>query len=322
MAVALILGVAATAGAQQQPPTKRDTTRATARDTTARDSTLRDATARRGARRGTARTPRAGGEVSRDSAMRNTGLRVRKDEGAARATPASDVSRVPASPTTSPTTTPNPTSAVPSTTPPSTTPPSTTMPSTTPSMTPSPTTSPMPSAMPSATADAATSALVTSLQTDAHALALLHEANVGEIEVSRRAQTQARDSAVRAYATTMVTEHGALDQQATALAQQAGITPALPDSQLPRLQSSELTALPTPTAAEPAGTPPTGDAAFDKAYIDGQVAAHTRTLAIVDAAIGKAQDATLRTMLQDRVRPTVAAHLAAARQLQQRLGTR
>ena len=47
-----------------------------------------------------------------------------------------------------------------------------------------------------------------------------------------------------------------------------------------------------------------------------------RTLALVDAAIERAQNAELRAMLQTEVRPRVASHLDAARALQQRLGGR
>jgi putative membrane protein len=164
--------------------------------------------------------------------------------------------------------------------------------------------------------DVATSALVTSMLTDAHAVALLHESNLAEIQAGTLAQREARDSAVRAFATMMVNDHGALDQRASALAQQVGVTPALPDSQLPRLQATEAAALPTPGGAA------TGASPFDSAYVAQQVAAHTRTLALVDAAIGRAQAAELRTMLQTEVRPRVVAHLDAARQLQQRLGGR
>jgi len=60
--------------------------------------------------------------------------------------------------------------------------------------------------------------------------------------------------------------------------------------------------------------------AFDRAYVAQQVTAHARTLALVDAAISRAQQAELRTMLESQVRPSVAAHLQQAQQLQQRLG--
>jgi putative membrane protein len=171
-------------------------------------------------------------------------------------------------------------------------------------------------AAPSATMPGATTmsaeatAIVASLQTDAHAMALLHASNMAEIDAGNVAQKQARDSAVRMFAEHMVTEHTALDQQGTALATQLSVTPALPDSQLPQLSAQGMQSL------NAAATD------FDRAYVAQQVADHQRTLALVDAAIQKTQNEQLRTALQTQVRPKVAEHLQHAQQLQQRLGGR
>ena len=213
-------------------------------------------------------------------------------------------------------------------------------------------------------ARAAVAPILATMRTDAHAMALLHESNLSEIEAGRRAQREATDSAVRAFAARMVEDHTALDQQGTALAQRLNVTPALPDSALPQLQARELQALPmgTPSAApsgvmrtdstmrrpdstmaRPDSTPMArtdstmaradttmrhagmmhGTAGpFDQAYVTHQVAAHARTLALVDAAIQRAQQAELRTTLETQVRPKVAEHLRMAQELQTRLGGR
>jgi putative membrane protein len=218
---------------------------------------------------------------------------------------------------------------------------------------------------------AAAAPIIASMQTDANALALLHESNLAEVRAGERAQREARDPAVRAFAAQMVSDHNALDQQGMTLGQRLGIAPTLPDSTLPQLQERELQALPTGTGASGSGattggvtggttgapvtrdssnapnptlpssgaptagtTPVTGDTTsrapgamggmasdFDRAYVAQQVAAHARTLALVDAAVQRAQQAELRTMLESQVRPSVAAHLQTAQQLQQRLGT-
>lgn len=156
--------------------------------------------------------------------------------------------------------------------------------------------------------DAAFAGVVASLKSDANAVALLHESNVGEIQAGTLAQQSARDSAVRAFAERMVREHTTLDERGTALAQQNGVTPALPDSTLPQMQAAELRTL--------------SGAEFDRAYVDHQVMAHRRTLALVDAAIARGSNAALKTALQSEVRPAVAEHLEMAVQLQQRLGGR
>jgi putative membrane protein len=315
VAAALALAAGAASGVAAQQPTTgtpraqrdsariADSTRAAARDT-----------ARRGATGRGARTRSAGGEVDRTTGVPGAGVRVTKEQGAAAPT----TTPTPTPTTTTPTATPTNPTAPTSTTPPgmpstSPTPTSPTTPDVAPTTPGQPATPGAPTAgLPPAGGELATSALVSSLVTEAHAVALLHEANLAEIEAGTRAQREARDSAVRAFATMMVTDHQALDQKAAALAQQAGVTAALPDSQLPRLQASDMAALPTAGAG----------AAFDSAYVAQQVAAHGRTLALVDAAIERAQNAELRTMLQTEVRPKVMAHLDAARQLQQRLGGR
>lgn len=150
----------------------------------------------------------------------------------------------------------------------------------------------------------------TSVRSDANVLALLHASNVGEITSSVMAQARGTDSAVKAFAAMMVSEHTTLDQQGNALATQIGVTPALPDSTLPGIQRNESDSLRGATAG----------ADFDRQYIGQQVVAHQRTLNLVDASIPIAQHAELKTALQTQVRPTVSRHLTQARELQSRLG--
>jgi len=147
-------------------------------------------------------------------------------------------------------------------------------------------------------------------RSDADIVALLHESNVGEIQAGTLAQQRATNAAVKRFAQQMVTDHSALDQRGNTLAQQARISPALPDSALPQQQAQEATALQQATGA-----------AFDRAYMAQQVAAHQRTLALVDASIPVASAAALRTMLQSEVRPRVAEHLRTAQELQRQVGT-
>ena len=154
------------------------------------------------------------------------------------------------------------------------------------------------------------SALLSSMTTDAQAMGLLHAANTAEIQAGTLAQRRSQNADVRAFAERMVTEHTQLDQQGSALATQLGLSPMLPDSTLPRLQAEGARMLDSATTA------------FDLAYVTGQVADHQRTLAIVDAAIAKAQNEQLRTALQTQVRPAVAMHLQMAQQLAQKLGGR
>ena len=321
--------------ARAQPPSSTDTTRATQDTSRAARDRARDSTRRV--------TRSVGGEVV---------PRVTKD-----APRPARTTRAPTR-TQSPTPTPTPAATPPAT---DTTARMAPTPTPTPAMTPpdSTTGSPMDAAR------AAVAPIVGAMTTEAHAMALLHESNVGEIEAGRRAERQATDSGVRAFAARMVQEHTALDQQATALAQRLNVTPMLPDSALPQLQMRELQALPTGTAPSMMRTDSTmmrrpdstamrtmtprtdstamrmdstmartdttmrhagmmqgGAGSFDAAYVAQQVAAHARTLALVDAAIQRAQQAELRTALETQVRPKVAEHLRMAQELQTRIGGR
>ncbi|HUQ84365.1 MAG TPA: DUF4142 domain-containing protein [Gemmatimonadaceae bacterium] len=152
--------------------------------------------------------------------------------------------------------------------------------------------------------------LISSIQTDAHIMGALHESNVGEIDAGKLAQTAANDAEVKSFATMMVNEHTTLDAQGTSLARQLGVTPALPNNLLPDRQDDELAQLSLTTGTT-----------FDRNYIAQQIMAHTRTLALVDASITKAQNATLKLALQNDVRPHIVQHLQTAQTIKNRIGS-
>jgi putative membrane protein len=151
--------------------------------------------------------------------------------------------------------------------------------------------------------------LAASAQSDERILAILHRSDVGEISAGRVAQERAVDPAVKAFATMMVSEHTRLDEQGNRLAQQINASAVLPDSTLPGILSSDSIAL----RLAPDG------AVFDRTYMAQQVAAHQRTLEVVDAGLPKAKDVQVKTALESQVRPAVARHLALAREIQSRL---
>ncbi|HEV7991078.1 MAG TPA: DUF4142 domain-containing protein [Gemmatimonadaceae bacterium] len=148
------------------------------------------------------------------------------------------------------------------------------------------------------------------VRNDGNILATLHASNLGEISAGMLAQQRGTDSAVKAFGSMMMAEHSQLDQQGATLSQQIAVAPVLPDSTLTRLIRTE-----SDTLRRAAPGP-----AFDRLYIASQIVDHQRTLALVDASIGIAQHAELKTALQSQVRPAVAAHLARAQEIQSRLG--
>jgi predicted outer membrane protein len=130
-------------------------------------------------------------------------------------------------------------------------------------------------------------AIVASLQSDANAMALLHESNLGEIQAGQRAVREASDSAVRAYAQRMITEHTALDAQMMQLGQRLNVAPALPDSTLPQLQQRELQALPSGSGAATGGM--TGGAM----RTDSVAGQPSTTPSSGSALVGTARDSTI-----------------------------
>jgi putative membrane protein len=148
------------------------------------------------------------------------------------------------------------------------------------------------------------------VRNDGNILAVLHASNLGEITAGMLAQQRGTDSAVKAYGAMMMSEHSTLDQQGATLSREIQVVPVPPDSTLQKLIQAESDTLRRAAAG----------AEFDLLYMRQQIVDHQRTLALVDASIGIAQHAELKTALQSQIRPAVAAHLARAQEIQTRLG--
>lgn len=137
-------------------------------------------------------------------------------------------------------------------------------------------------------------------------------ANTIDIETAELAESRTSTPEVLNFAQTMITDHTAVNEQASALAERLGVTPE--DNEVSRsLQAdadngrSELEGL--------------SEDAFDGAYIDREVAFHQTVLdALDDTLIPGATNEELRGLLQ-QVRPAIEAHLEHARELQSSLGT-
>jgi putative membrane protein len=132
-------------------------------------------------------------------------------------------------------------------------------------------------------------------------------ANSIDIDLAKLAQSRTRNPDVKQFATTMVTDHGAVNAQASALAGKLGVTPkdnAVSQSLLKG--ASAARAVIEPLKGKP----------FDKAYIDREVAYHQAVLDALDQLlIPTSSNAELKQLLVD-VRPAIAAHLEHAKTLQ------
>ncbi|MGH7527674.1 MAG: DUF4142 domain-containing protein [Gemmatimonadales bacterium] len=136
-------------------------------------------------------------------------------------------------------------------------------------------------------------------------------ANAIDSAMAELAKTKSRTSSVKDFAQTMITDHGAVNQQAVKLAQRLKVTPETNDvsGQLQQGADAARADLEGKSGAE-----------FDRAYMEREVQYHQAVLDALDQAlIPGAQNAELKSLLQG-VRPAFAAHLERAKQLQGTLG--
>ena len=132
-------------------------------------------------------------------------------------------------------------------------------------------------------------------------------ANAIDSTAGELAKQKATARAVKDFAQTMVTDHTGVNQQAVALATKLAVAPADNDV------SRQLKAGADASIANLQGL--TG-AAFDKAYIDNEVAYHQAVLDALDKTlIPGSQNAELKTLLET-VRPAFVAHLERAKGIQ------
>jgi putative membrane protein len=137
-------------------------------------------------------------------------------------------------------------------------------------------------------------------------------ANSIDIDMAKFAQTRSTDAAVKQFAATMITDHTAVNAQAADLAKKLGVTPA--DNVVS--QSLEAGAKQARASLEPLQ-----GRAFDRAYMDREVAYHQAVLDAIDKLlIPTTENAELKQLLT-AVRPAVATHLEHAKQVRTQLGT-
>ncbi|WP_084735384.1 DUF4142 domain-containing protein [Cystobacter ferrugineus] len=128
--------------------------------------------------------------------------------------------------------------------------------------------------------------------------------NLGEIQQGEFAERQAMDSEVRRFAEQLVLEHTAANQELQVRLHALGVTPReSPLSQQLAAESNQILAILRSTV---------GMEAFDRAYVDVQVALHANTLFLMDSVLQPQID---RAELRDFAlvtRDTVQRHLDTA----------
>ena len=129
------------------------------------------------------------------------------------------------------------------------------------------------------------------------------QSNQSEVQLGTLAVQNATDSAVKAFAQMMVTEHTAAQADLQGIVDDVNTNIVLSDS-----LDADQVAMKT-TLQSLSGT------AFDSAYIAGQVASHEKTLAAFDAELSGGQNAQVKGYANDK-RPNIQAHLNMADSLQ------
>jgi putative membrane protein len=147
--------------------------------------------------------------------------------------------------------------------------------------------------------------------TDAQIASIVVTANQIDIDAGRLAESQASSAEVKAFGKQMVTDHTGVNKQATELVTRLKVKPE--DN-------------PTSKSLASGGEENIDHlkqlkgAAFDKAYVDHEVAYHQQVLDAVDKTlIPNAQNSDLKALLV-KVRPAFVAHLEHAKHLQASLG--
>lgn len=142
---------------------------------------------------------------------------------------------------------------------------------------------------------------------DAQIASIVVTANQVDIDAGKLAQARAHNAEVTAFAKQMITDHTAVNKQAVALVTKLKVTPEdnATSQTLAAGGRDNLKNLKTLTGS-----------AFDKAYIDHEVAYHQQVIGALDKTlIPSAQNAELKALLVS-VRPAFVGHLEHAQQIQ------
>jgi putative membrane protein len=138
-------------------------------------------------------------------------------------------------------------------------------------------------------------------------------ANSIDIALARFAESRLTNPEVRRFAATMIADHSAVNAQAVALAQRLGVTPQ---------DNAVSQSLQDGAAAARAALEQLKGAAFERAYIEREVAYHQAVLDALDGLlIPTTANADLKKLLAG-VRPAINAHLEHAKQLQTTLAAK
>jgi putative membrane protein len=143
--------------------------------------------------------------------------------------------------------------------------------------------------------------------TDPEIAHIVVTANAIDIKAGNVAKTKAQKKEVKEFAQLMVTDHSAVNQQASDLAKKLGVTP---------MDNAVSKSLMTGADENMKKLNELKGSAFDKHYVDHEVAYHQAVLDAIDKTlIPSAKNAELKALIT-KVRPAIASHLEHAKHMQ------
>ena len=145
---------------------------------------------------------------------------------------------------------------------------------------------------------------------DAQIAHIVVTANQVDIDAGKLAESKGSTADVKSFGKQMVTDHSGVNKQATALAQKLKVKP----EDNPTSESLKKEGADNVSKLQGLSGP-----AFDKAYIDHEVAYHEQVLDAIDKTlVPNAKNAELKALIV-KVRPAFVAHLEHAKKLQSSL---
>jgi putative membrane protein len=146
--------------------------------------------------------------------------------------------------------------------------------------------------------------------TDAQIAAIVVTANTVDVEAGKAAEAKTKNPEVKKFAEQMVTDHNSVNKSAVDLVTKLKVTPEDSDTSKALKKGGE---------ANLASLKALNGKAFDKAYVDHEVAYHKAVLDALDKTlIPSAHNAELKALLV-KVRPAFVAHLEHAQHVQSML---
>ena len=146
---------------------------------------------------------------------------------------------------------------------------------------------------------------------DAQIASIVVTANQVDIDAGKLAESKGSNADIKAFGKQMVTDHTGVNKQAVALVTKLKVSPEdnATSQSLKKGGEDNVKNLKTLSGA-----------AFDRAYIEHEVAYHEQVIDALDKTlIPSAQNAELKSLLVS-VRPAFVAHLEHAKMVQAKLG--